>query len=202
MSIESIAEKIVNDAKEYADGLISVANQEAESIIIKAKEEAKAHKTQMAERATEEVVSIRHKRHAAAELEARKLRLAAKQKALANAMEAAIDQLAEMAPNEYIAFLAERIAETDVKEGQLLLNAKDKAAIGEKLVQTANKSLKGGKLTLSDQTMNARGGFVLKTGAVEINSTLETMVYAAKESVTPMVLEALFHEHEGRYEKV
>ena len=50
--------------------------------------------------------------------------------------------------------------------------------------------------------MNARGGFVLKAGAVEINSTLESMVYAVKESVTLAVLEALFHEHEGRYEKV
>ena len=117
MSIENIAEKIVNDAKEYANGLIAVANQKAESIIVKAKEEANASRTWMVEQASREVVSIRHKRHAAAELEARKLRLAAKQKAIANAMEAAIDQLAEMAPGAYIAFLAERIAETGVKEG-------------------------------------------------------------------------------------
>jgi vacuolar-type H+-ATPase subunit E/Vma4 len=131
---------------------------------------------------------------AAAELEARKMRLSVKQKRAADVMEKAIGHLADMKQPEYIAFLVKKIAETGVKEGQLILNARDKAAVGAKLIAAANESLQDGKLTLADQVMNAKGGFILRRGAMEINSSLETMVHSIKEKVTAEVVAALFQE--------
>ena len=194
MSIDNITAKIVGDATEYADGLISEAVRKAEAITAQASEEALAIKRQMAEKGAIDAVTTKHRRNSIADLEARKIRLAAKQKTVSNAIEAALNHLANMDPDDYIAFLVKKIAATDVKEGQLLLNTKDKAAIGERLVAAANEHIEGGRISLSDQTINAKGGFVLKYGAVEINSTLETMLCSIKESVTPKVVSILYQE--------
>jgi V/A-type H+-transporting ATPase subunit E len=194
MSIGVITAKIVNDATEYANGLISEANQEAESILARAEKEAEAIRERMAVQGADDAVTVRHRNQSAAELEGRKMRLAARQKAVADTMDAAVDHLVDMEPEAYISFLAAKIAETGIKEGELLLSAKDRGAIGEKLVKAANKSLKNGKLTLSDQVIKAKGGFVLKYGALEINSSLEIMVHSVKEAVASEVLAALYQE--------
>ena len=196
MGIDTITAKIASDAAEYASELISEATQKAEEILEEAEHEADGILKRMAEQGAKDAVTTRHRKHSAAELEARKMRLAVKQKAVARAMEAAIDHLANMKPEAYIEFLAKKITETGVKEGQLILNAKDKAALGEKLVKAANKSLQDGKLALSEQTADAKGGFILKYGDLEINSSLETMINSAKEDVTPEVVAVLFEQPE------
>jgi len=198
MSIDIITAKILSDATEYAEELISKAKQEAESITAEAKKKADSIKAHMSEQASRDAVTGKHRKNSVAELEARKMRLAAKQTAVANAMEVAIDHLANMKPEEYIAFLAKKIAETGIKEGQLILNAKDRASVGEELVKTANNLLKDGNLSLSEKTINAKGGFVLKHGALEINSSLETMVHSLKEVVTSEVVEVLFQNNEAK----
>ncbi|MCL2436657.1 MAG: V-type ATP synthase subunit E [Clostridiales bacterium] len=202
MSIDNITAKIVSDATEYAEELISAAKQEAAEITAQALKEADSIRVLMSERASKDAASVKHRKNSVAELEARKMRLSAKQAAVANVVVAAIDHLADMKPEQYIAFLVGKIAEIGMKDGQIVLNAKDKAAVGEDLVKAANKALDGGNLTLSEQTINMKGGFVLKHGALEINSGLETMVNALKEGATPEIVAVLFQNHEDKYEKV
>jgi len=194
MSIDAITAKIVSDATEYAEVVLSEAKAEAAGIIAKAENEASALKVRMTELSGKDAVITKHRKQSAAELEARKMRLATKQTAVSKAVDAAIEKLANMEPDAYISFLAAKIAETGIKEGQLLLNAKDKSAVGDRLTKTANGLLKDGKLTLSGDTINSRGGFILRYGAREINSTLETMISSVKETVTPEVVAVLFQE--------
>jgi len=202
MSIEHITAKILDDANEYANDILSKARQEAEEIADKAKKEAEEIEKLTYEQAVTDGAVIKHRKNSVAELEARKKRLAAKQTAVANAVLASVNHLANMKSDEYTAFLAGKVAEIGVKEGQLILNAKDKATIGDELVNSANRLLKDGNLTLSESTMNAKGGFVLKCGALEINSSLEIMVNSLKETVTSDIVTALFRDYEDGYEKV
>ena len=202
MSIENITAKIISDATDYADKIIAEAREEASGITAEAQKKADGIKAHMEERAHDESLTLRHRRTAVAELEARKIRLDAKQKAVAKAITVAIDHFATMEPGAYVSFLAKKIAQIGVTDGQVILNAKDREAVGKKLVEEANKLLSGGKLTLSEQTLNAKGGFVLKSGSIEVNSSLETMINALKEDITPEIVEALFPNHEDRYEKV
>jgi V/A-type H+-transporting ATPase subunit E len=192
MSIEQITAKILKDATEYADNIISAAKKEAEEITAKAGKEAKEIDDVMREKAMRDAALAKHRKNSVAELEARKIRIAAKQTAVANTVVAAIDNLANMESDKYIAFLAKKVAEIGVKEGELILNSRDKAAIGKRLVVAANEALNGGKLILSESTMGAKGGFVLKCGTLEINSSLEIMVNSLKETVTSDIVTALF----------
>ena len=192
MSIDAITARIVNDATEYADGIISDAKGEAEKITGQAGREAEAIREQSAAQSAKDTVTIINRKKSMAELEARKMQLAVKQQEFTCAIEVAIDHIANMEPKAYTAFLAAKIAETGIREGELLLNPKDKNAIGGQLAAAANEALHGGKLVLSDKTINAKGGFVLKHGAMEINSTVETMVHSVKEKVAAEVVAALF----------
>jgi len=192
MGIDAITARIVSDATEYADGLIAEAKGEAEQITRQAGREAETIREQKSAQGAKDALIILNRKKSAAELEARKMQLAVKQQEFANAIEAAIEHIANMEPKAYTAFLAEKIAETGIREGELLLNAKDRKAVGAKLVEEANGKLAGGRLTLSDKTINAKGGFVLKHGAMEINSSLETMVSSVKEKVAAEVVAVLF----------
>ena len=194
MSIDAITAKIVSDATEYADALTSEAKKEAKDILVNAESEAETIRKTTAAQSVKDAAVVKHRKESAAELEARKMMLAMKQEVVAGTIEAAIDRLANMETKAYISFLAGKIAETGIKEGELLLNEKDRKAVGENLVKAANDSLKGGKLVLSDRTIRARGGFILRHGALEINSTLEILVNSVKEAATPEVVAVLFEE--------
>jgi len=200
MGIDAIKEKIVNDATEYANKLISEANQEAEVLLAQAKKEEAVILEQMAEREYKGKTAVRHRMEAASELEGRKMRLAVKQSAAQTVAEATVERLANMEQSEYVAFLAKKIAETGIIEGQILLNERDKEAVGSKVVVAANELLKDGKLTLAKEVINAKGGFILRRGSVEINSSLETMVQAVRSKVDAEVMVALFQR--ARYEKI
>jgi len=45
---------------------------------------------------------------------------------------------------------------------------------------------------LSEDTIAAKGGFVLRKGSMEINSTLEVMVNGIRETAIPDVVKVLF----------
>jgi len=194
MSIEAITDKIISDAEEYAGARIAEAKAEAERIIADAKDEAETIIERAKSQNAKDTAAIIHKTSSAAELEARKMRLAAKHKGFTAAMEEAMDQIAGLEKKAYIAFLVGIIAETGVREGELILNSKDRKAVGAKLIEAANAATKGSNLKLSSETIDSKGGFVIKTGDIQIDSTLEIMVTAIRDSVASEVVEILFRK--------
>ena len=192
MSIEAITEKIISDATEYAEGLIAEANERAEEILAEAMRETDIITGQSDAGSVKDSTAIVNKKHSAAELEARKMRLAAKQKEFAAATEAAIDRIVNMDQKNYVAFLAGAIMETGIREGEVCLNARDRKAIGKKLIKAANDQIKGGKFRLSDKTIEAKGGFLITGGDVDIDSTLETRLLTIKDSIAARVVAVLF----------
>ena len=192
MSIDAIIEKIVNDANEYADVLISDALAEGNKIVSEAVREAEEIAEQSVVRCAKDTSAIINKMVSAAELEARKMRLAAKQKEFSAAMDAAIDQIANMDNKSYIAFFARRIAETGIEKGELKLNTKDRKAIGAKLTKAANGLIKGGELKLSGDTIEAKGGFVITAGDMEVDHTLEAMAVTMRDRIAAKIVAVLF----------
>ena len=192
MSIDAITEKIVNDASEYADSLISGAILEAEGIVSEAMREAEIIRERSAANSVKDTAAIINKMTSAAELEARKMRLAVKQKEFSGATDAAIDRITNMETKTYIAFLVYKIVETGVRSGELKLNAKDRKTIGKRLIKAANEQIKGGKLKLSDDTIEAKGGFALISGDIEIDSSLETMAFIIKDGIAAKACTVLF----------
>ena len=68
----------------------------------------------------------------------------------------------------------------------------------EELLEEVNQQLlesgKTGELTLSQDTYNMFGGFVLRRGKIELNSTFETLFKLSREELEADVSKLLFPE--------
>ena len=60
------------------------------------------------------------------------------------------------------------------------------------MVDALNKAVPEGKFTLSEETRNLRGGYMLQNGQVYINNSVEAMVQDKRRELTAGVAEILF----------
>lgn len=194
MGIETITEKILAEANNDARKIFEKGKYEGRSTIYQAERKVKQHQSEMERQAKIDADTAKKRKNSVAQLEARKMRLGAKQEAISRCFAQALEELSRLPEEIYLELLV-RTAETcSVQDGELLLTEGDRKRIGEKMVSQINQGGKLGTVTLSDQVIKAAGGFVLRKGAVEINSTLEVMVEAIREEITPKVVETLFGE--------
>lgn len=190
MGIEKITEKILFDANEAARRENVKAKYNSREFLRKARCLGDDLIEEAEKKAGIDGALLHDRRKSVGQLEARKLHLAVKQKAVSRCFTEAVEKLSQLPQEEYISLLVRTVAKLDVQSGEVMLNKRDQTAIGETLIALINAN--GKSFTLSQQTIDSRGGFVIKEGAIFLNSTLETMVEAVKEEVTPEVVQALF----------
>ena len=120
-----------------------------------------------------------------AQLEARKLILAAKQEVLEEAFRKALEDLLSLPEQEYVELLAKLITKASQSGSeQVIFSQKDRPRYGKAAVTRANELLgERGRLTLAVETRPIGGGFILSDGDVEVNGTFETLVRIDRKSV-------------------
>lgn len=192
MSIDNITGKILSEAEEQGNRILEAAHSESQRIIEEAKQKAEEIQEEAREKTDEDQRLIKCRRISVAELEVRKIRLGAKQEQISLCFDKALDRLSEMDVSDYLELLTTFIIKIGGDGGELLLNKNDREKIGQKLINKINDTEKVGKLSLAEDTIDAKGGFVLRRGSVEINSTLETIINGIRESATPDVVKALY----------
>jgi V/A-type H+-transporting ATPase subunit E len=192
MSIEYIIGGILGEADEAARQTLEKAEAEAERIMEQARKKAKELAGSTSKKGGADGAALKARKISLAELEARKLRLGARQRAVAKCFDAALEKLENMEEEDYVSFLGEKIRRAARDGGIILMNEEDRDTVGSRAVALANTLLGSEKVSLGRYAISARGGFVLRAGAVEINCTLEAMVASVKEEATPEVAAALF----------
>ena len=194
--IEKITDKIMQQAQQNADEVMQAAKQEAAAIIQKAKDEAKIKSEKALVKAQEDAKELQKRRISVADLESRKMRLAAKQEMIEKAFAAALNQLCSMEQEQYIAYLTSLIAQSAKGGEQVILNKKDKEEIGAKLMIHIGlqnlKALKLNMVVLSSETADIPGGFILRDKDVEYNNSFTALIGACREELIPEVASALF----------
>ncbi len=192
MSIEKITSKIISDAEDTAKVTLDEAKGLCGEIIAEAEKKAASILENAEKRGLEEKEKLIARRKAVADIDGRKLILEAKQKLIAESFEKAIDKLCSMEEQAYIEFLSGLVEKTGETEGELILSPKDRKAVGEALITYLSEHLADSRFTLSEETRNIRGGFLLKKGSVYINGTIEALVEEAKENLMSEVASRLF----------
>ena len=192
MSIEKITSKIVSDAESVAQVTLDEANAECDAILARAAERAEQILKEAQEQGQDEKEKLISRRKAVADIDGRKIILEEKQKLIAECFDRAIERITSMGKEEYIAFLAGLVKKTGERSGELILNERDAASVGPDLVDVLSKELVDSKITLSKETKNIRGGFLLKKGSIYINGTVEALVEEAKEDLVGDVAAQLF----------
>ena len=207
--IEKITAKILSDAQADIDQLNAQIQEKADAIARQARAQADKETAERLERLS-----------SAAQMEKRKLALAAKQEVLGEAFDLALDKLCSLPEEDYIALLTRLAVEaSETGKEQLIFSEADRARVGKQVVIAANECLvKGvadtkvgallgkvvnstaamvtgtGLLTLAQETRKMRGGFVMLDNDVEINCTFETLVRLQREKLEKQVAQVLFPE--------
>lgn len=190
--IEKITGRINADAQAEIDAVLGEAQAKADQI--KASYDAQA-------RQEYETLSTRGERAAkereghlasSAQMESRKLILAAKQEMLDKAFQQAQRKLCTLKDEEMTRLLAGLAVKASVTgKEELILNGGVKRRLGKTVVERANAQ--GGlHLTLSAQEGSFEGGVVLKNGAVETNCTFDTLVRLVRGEIAGEVAKVLF----------
>jgi len=192
MSIENITEKILSEANNISETSLKDAEVLSTEKINEAKQKADLFKEGASQKAKTEASSLISRKVSSGELQERKMILAAKQEAVKKSFDIALKKLSTMPKERYVSFLTSEILNNTNGEGEIVLNEKDRVSIGEELVNSVNKKLDGKQIVLSKNTIKTSGGFILKNGDIEVNSTFEAIINSIKEGLTFEVANELF----------
>ena len=190
---EKIIAHIGADAKAQADAILKEADEKCAGIRAdyeKQAKEAYAERIRAGVKANQDRLDSMER---LAKMEGRKAVLALKQDMVAESFDRACDQLVNLPAAEYGTFLAKLAVKASVThDEEVVLNARDRKALGDKVIEAANKALGGGKLTLSRETGNFKGGLILRRGSIEANCTAELLVDLCREEMAAELAGVLF----------
>ncbi len=223
--IEKITAKIAQDAQAEIEKLTAETDEKVKSILDSAQAQAREEAGDIVEKGRAAAGERLERLSSAAQMERRKLELAAKQEVLGEAFDLALEKLCTLPEKEYIDLLTKLALEASASgKEQLIFSQKDRARVGKQVVMAANDALikdrapglpeevtkskmgslmdklihnttaivTGAGLTLSEQTRDIKGGFIMVDGDVEINCAFETLVRLQRERMEKKVAEALF----------
>lgn len=199
MSLEKIIEHIEEDAQKQIDEIKAQASEASQKIIQEAKKQAESYRAKALEDAQKEAEQHKQRIISTANLEFRKNILAVKQEAIDMAFQEAVNSLVNMKDQDYLNLLKNMILENvQTGEEEIILSERDKQRLGDDLLKQVNSQLakdkKKGKLTLSKNTYNILGGFVLRRGNIELNDSFESLFNSFREDLESEVSKVLFPE--------
>ena len=194
---DRLREKIIAEAKREAKAILANARQRAENILSEARQEADAQKQKMLQAAKQQAEDRRQRNLTIAELDARKALLAAKEEMIEETFNQAISRLNNLKEREYEDLLYNMLlAATETGDEEVIAAEADRGRFQKTLLARVNKELKArgkkGELTLSAETRELSGGFILRSGNVETNCSFAALLRMQRDRLEPVVAEMLF----------
>lgn len=190
--IEKITQRIASDAQAEVDRILGDARDEASRIAATYRVQADEEAAELAAKNEKAAAEREERLISAAQMEARKIQLAAKQEMLEKAYVLALDKLCAMPEEQYVTVLADLLVQASSNgREEAVFSPKDRELVGKAAVAKANER-SGKQLRVSEETQPIRGGFILKDQNVEVNCTFETLVRLQKTETAGAVVKKLF----------
>lgn len=190
MSKEAIIDKILSDARIKADAIIGEANEKADSIIAQAAEVCKAYIYNSKSETDAKVLDIEARSKTVAELDAKKLQLAAKTQIINMVFDRALDKLRNLDTERYRALVFAMLE--NAEDGDTVVISQREKDIVTKDALNEFAKQRGIKLTLADELGNFDGGIVIKSRGVDKNFTFEVEIQLLKEELETQVAKEIF----------
>ncbi|MBB6622797.1 V-type ATP synthase subunit E [Clostridium gasigenes] len=197
-SLNNIISKILKDAKDKNENIVSTANAEKDIIISKKINSAKEIESEMAKKSQIEAKSRKERILSAAKLKVRDNKLGAKQGIIEDIFKTSIDKLCSSSKEDFKNFILNSVLSIKVDGDEtLIVNEASMNIIDEAFIKELNEALKAkginGDIKLSSQTREFNGGFILQKNGIEINNTYEALVDSLREELESEVAGVLFN---------
>ena len=190
--IETIIQRLNTDAKAETDALLDKARQDAAAVTARCQAQADKETADLAARNQRAAAEREERLVSAAQMEARKTILAAKQAVMEEVYAKALEKLRSLPQDRTVEVLASLLNEAAPQgKGEVLFSAQDRETVGRAAVDAANAQ-NGGQLTLSGETANIPGGFILRNGSIEVNCAYDTLIRLQKTETAGQVARQLF----------
>ncbi len=195
MAVDDILKKIRADAEEAARQIVSEGKEKADAVLEDARVRVDARKSELHARAEQRAQEERNRITTLAKLSARRELLGAKQVLIDRVFAEARELISGMDKAEYRVLVSKLLADT-VESGdeEVLIGEREDRIDQAVLDEFSKKFGKGGGLKLSSERRPIDGGFVLRSGRVETNCALETIMRDARERLETEVASILFGE--------
>ena len=190
--IDKITQRIGADTQAEIDRILADAAAQAEAAADKFRTQAEAEDRDLLAKSERAAAEREERLVSAAQMEARKTVLAAKQAVMEETYAKALEKLRNLPEARYVEVLTELLLQAAPHGvGEVLFSAQDRETVGQAAVDAVNGK-SGGKLTLSGETAPIQGGFILKDGNVEVNCAFDTLVRLQKAETAGQVAQRLF----------
>jgi len=187
MATENIEQRVLETAKAEAEEIAAEAKRQAEERLEAAKAENEQRAADAAEE-TSEKLRQEHDQQTTSERAANKLKLLAhKSRILEDILDDAVEQFIGDRGGEYEKWLAARLDSVAGESGSIVPAEPDRAVI-EKLM-----AKHGGKgLTLADESLPLRGGFMLQGEKIDVDLSLDAQLTDIRNGLLPELAQKAF----------
>ena len=190
--IDKITQRIGADTQAEIDRILADAAAQAEAAADKFRTQAEAEDRDLLAKSERAAAEREERLVSAAQMEARKTILAAKQAVMEEVYAKALEKLRSLPQDRTVEVLASLLNEAAPQgKGEVLFSAQDRESVGRAAVDAANAQ-NGGQLTLSGETANIPGGFILRNGSIEVNCAYDTLIRLQKTETAGQVARQLF----------
>jgi len=199
MPLDKLVQRILEDAREYGERIVSEAQIRRLEVMEQADQEAAEKSAEILESVRRAAELERQQQVTAAFIRARKYLLETKRMIMAGVLDRAVETIISSPREEYIGILVAQLTELgpDV-QGELILSPDDRERLGEEVVERANRQVResdgSGSIALSSETRRIAGGFILKTPEVEFNCSLDAQIESQREEIEEETVRILFGE--------
>ena len=191
--IEKITSRIEAEAQADIDRVLTEAKAQASDITKKFQAQASAERAEQSARNEKAAAEREDRLVSVAQMEARKVTLAAKQEMVDKAYALALEKLQKLPEKQAVQVLSGLLVQAAPNgRGSVVFSADDRERVGAAAVKKANETLNGGALTLAEETRPICGGFILVNGSVEVNCTFDTLVRLQRTETAGAVAKQLF----------
>lgn len=193
--IEKITARITQEAQAEIDHTLADAREQAAQITARYQAQADNEAQSLAARNEKAAAEREERLVSVAQMEARKVTLAAKQEMVEQVYQRALEKLRAMPQEQYTAVLAALLVQaSSTGAEEVVFSPEDQAKAGKAAVAKANEQLPKGAagLTVSKETRPIAGGFILKDNNVEVNCTFDTLVRLQRAETAGAVAKKLF----------
>jgi V/A-type H+-transporting ATPase subunit E len=197
--VEKLRQKIIGDAEGEAAKIVREGEAQAREIIEDAKAQIEKIVSDFEAKAKAEAKEHIRRQVSLRELEAKKAILAEKGKVIDQVFDRVLEELRRRDREGGYALTRELLLKAiDVGDEKIIVSPEDSKAIGSSFLKDLNKQIKAmgksGGVTLSEETRDVKGGFILVRGRREINSRFETILSMIRDEVETEVAGILFRD--------
>jgi V/A-type H+-transporting ATPase subunit E len=192
MAVDDILKKIKADADEAARKIVSEGQEAADVVAGEARARAEAQRKELRARAEQRAQEDRNRITTLARLAARRELLDEKQRFIDRVFDEAGKKVAGMDQSEYRKFITGFLKSTVESGDEEVLIGETETRIDQVFLDSASKEAGWGGLKLSSERRPITGGFILRSGRVQTNCALETILRDAREKLETEVAAILF----------